>query len=166
MKEIAAVGEKARAGDIEADVQKRVQEIMRVSLGQNKADAIEKMITGSQSVEDIKRISKYIASNPDLKKDIVETLQIDISRVDPSKIREVMDRRILPALEGSNLVDPKELQRIKVMTRAMELTADPNAKQQVMNFFVRLLRNVGAAEAGRASSRGLQSLLGTNLNAP
>ena len=164
-KERAQIGEEARSADIEKDVEKRVQEVMRLPAGQNKAEAIERMITGSQSVEDIKRIGAYISATPELRNDFVRALEIALSRVDPGKIREVMDRRVLPAIEGSGLVQPKELQRIKTMTRAMELTADPNTTQEVVGFVTRLLRNIGAAEAGRGTSRPLQTLLGANLNA-
>ena len=139
------------------------EEAVQSVLGnKNPAQAIESMLTGSKSIEDTRRLASYLGNDRRTKQDFLSALEMSLSRVAPEKLNDVFERNVIPALEGSALVAPKEIDQLRRQVQVINRVVDPNRRVEAA---ARVFRAVLAGSAGGYAAQPVGSLLG-GLNAP
>lgn len=139
------------------------EEAVQSVLGnKNPAQAIESMLTGSKSIEDTRRLASYLGTDRRTKQDFLSALEMSLSRVAPEKLNDVFERNVIPALEGSALVGPREIDQLRRQVQVINRVVDPNRRVEAAT---RIFRAVAAGSAGGIAAQPVGSLLG-GLNAP
>ncbi len=139
------------------------EEAVQSVLGnKNPAQAIESMLTGSKSIEDTRRLASYLGTDRRTKQDFLSALELALSRVSPEKLNDVFERNVIPALEGSALVGPREIDQLRRQVQVINRVVDPNRRVEAAT---RIFRAVAAGSAGGIAAQPIGSLLGGG-NAP
>ena len=139
------------------------EEAVQSVLGnKNPAQAIESMLTGSKSIEDTRRLASYLGTDRRTKQDFLSALELALSRVAPEKLNDVFERNVIPALEGSALVGPREIDQLRRQVQVINRVVDPNRRVEAAT---RIFRAVAAGSAGGIAAQPVGSLLGGG-NAP
>jgi len=155
---IMSEAEKKAKGLMPESVATPEQAVQMVLGSKNPAQTIEAMLTGSKSIEDIRKLSAYLGTDRNTKNDFVKALEISLSRVSPQKLNDVFERNVVPALEGSALVGPKQINQLRQQIQVINRVIDPDRRVEAA---VRLLRAVGAGTTGAFTAEPVGSLLGS-----
>jgi hypothetical protein len=138
------------------------QAVQKVLGSDNPAPTIESMLTGSKSIEETRRLASYLGTDRRTKQDFLSALEMSLSRVAPEKLNDVFERNVIPALEGSALVAPREIDQLRRQVQVINRVVDPNRRVEAA---ARIFRAVLAGSAGGYAAQPVGSLLG-GLNAP
>ena len=139
------------------------EEAVQSVLGnKNPAQAIESILTGSKSIEETRRLASYLGTDIRTKQDFLSALELALSRVSPEKLNDVFERNVIPALEGSALVGPREIDQLRRQVQVINRVVDPNRRVEAA---ARIFRAVAAGSAGGIAAQPVGSLLGGG-NAP
>lgn len=139
------------------------EEAVQSVLGsKNPAQAIESILTGAKSIEDTRRLASYLGTDRRTKQDFLSALEMSLSRVAPEKLNDVFERNVIPALEGSALVGPREIDQLRRQVQVINRVVDPNRRVEAAT---RIFRAVAAGSAGGIAAQPIGSLLGGG-NAP
>jgi hypothetical protein len=138
------------------------QAVQSVLGSKNPAQTIESILTGAKSIEDTRRLASYLGTDRRTKQDFLSALELSLSRVAPEKLNDVFERNVIPALEGSVLVGPREIDQLRRQVQVINRVVDPNRRVEAA---ARLFRAVVAGTAGGLAAQPVGSLLGGS-NAP
>jgi len=139
------------------------EEAVQSVLGnKNPAQAIESMLTGSKSIEETRRLASYLGTDRRTKQDFLSALEMALSRVAPEKLKDVFERNVIPALEGSALVGAKEIDQLRRQVQVINRVVDPDRRVEAAT---RIFRAIAAGSAGGIAAQPVGSLLGGG-NAP
>lgn len=139
------------------------EEAVQSVLGnKNPAQAIESMLTGSKSIEETRRLASYLGTDRRTKQDFLSALEMSLSRVAPEKLKDVFERNVIPALEGSALVSAKEIDQLRRQVQVINRVVDPDRRVEAAT---RIFRAIAAGSAGGIAAQPVGSLLGGG-NAP
>lgn len=138
------------------------QAVQSVLGSKNPAQTIESILTGAKSIEDTRRLASYLGTDRRTKQDFLSALELALSRVAPEKLNDVFERNVIPALEGSALVGPREIDQLRRQVQVINRVVDPNRRVEAAT---RIFRAVAAGSAGGIAAQPVGSLLGGG-NAP
>ena len=138
------------------------QAVQKVLGTDNPAQTIESMLTGLKSIEETRRLASYLGTDRRTKQDFLSALEMALSRVAPEKLKDVFERNVIPALEGSALVGAKEIDQLRRQVQVINRVVDPNRRVEAA---ARVFRAVLAGSAGGFAAQPVGSLLG-GINAP
>jgi len=138
------------------------QAVQSVLGSKNPAQTIESILTGAKSIEDTRRLASYLGTDRRTKQDFLSALELALSRVAPEKLKDVFERNVIPALEGSALVSAKEIDQLRRQVQVINRVVDPNRRVEAAT---RIFRAIAAGSAGGIAAQPLGSLLGGG-NAP
>jgi hypothetical protein len=148
----------ARAKALMPEAVATPEEAVRKVLGSNNpAQTIENILTGSKSIEETRRLASYLGTDRRTKQDFLNALEMSLSRVDPARINEVFERNVVPALEGSALVNAQQLNQLRKQVQVINRVVDPDRRVEAAT---RLVRSIVAGSAGALSAQPVGSLLG------
>ena len=172
---------KASAGEVESqrkaitsEAEKRAKAVMPEAVAtpeqavqsvlgsKNPAQTIESILTGAKSIEDTRRLASYLGTDRRTKQDFLSALELALSRVAPEKLNDVFERNVIPALEGSALVGPREIDQLRRQVQVINRVVDPNRRVEAAT---RIFRAIAAGSAGGIAAQPIGSLLGGG-NAP
>lgn len=172
---------KASAGEVESqrkaimsEAEKRAKAVMPEAVAtpeqavqsvlgsKNPAQTIESILTGAKSIEDTRRLASYLGTDRRTKQDFLSALELALSRVAPEKLNDVFERNVIPALEGSALVGPRDIDQLRRQVQVINRVVDPNRRVEAAT---RIFRAVVAGSAGGIAAQPVGSLLGGG-NAP
>ena len=138
------------------------QAVQKVLGTNNPAQTIESMLTGSKSIEETRRLASYLGTDRRTKQDFLSALEMALSRVAPEKLKDVFERNVIPALEGSALVGAKEIDQLRRQVQVINRVVDPDRRVEAA---ARIFRAIAAGSAGGIAAQPVGSLLGGG-NAP
>lgn len=138
------------------------QAVQKVLGTNNPAQTIESMLTGSKSIEETRRLASYLGTDRRTKQDFLSALEMALSRVAPEKLKDVFERNVIPALEGSTLVGAKEIDQLRRQVQVINRVVDPDRRVEAAT---RIFRAIAAGSAGGIAAQPVGSLLGGG-NAP
>jgi hypothetical protein len=138
------------------------QAVQKVLGTDNPAQTIESMLTGSKSIEETRRLASYLGTDRRTKQDFLSALEMALSRVAPEKLKDVFERNVIPALEGSALVSAKEIDQLRRQVQVINRVVDPDRRVEAAT---RIFRAIAAGSAGGVAAQPVGSLLGGG-NAP
>lgn len=161
-KSIMSEAEKRAKAAIPETVATPEEAVQSVLGNKNPAQAIESMLTGSKSIEETRRLASYLGTDRRTKQDFLSALELALSRVAPEKLNDVFERNVIPALEGSALVGPREIDQLRRQVQVINRVVDPNRRVEAAT---RIFRAIAAGSAGGIAAQPVGSLLGGG-NAP
>jgi hypothetical protein len=138
------------------------QAVQKVLGTDNPAQTIESMLTGSKSIEETRRLASYLGTDRRTKLDFLSALEMTLSRVTPEKLKDVFERNVIPALEGSALVGAKDIDQLRRQVQVINRVVDPDRRVEAA---ARIFRAIAAGSAGGIAAQPVGSLLGGG-NAP
>ena len=138
------------------------QAVQKVLGTNNPAQTIESMLTGSKSIEETRRLASYLGTDRRTKQDFLSALEMTLSRVAPEKLKDVFERNVIPALEGSALVGAKDIDQLRRQVQVINRVVDPDRRVEAA---ARIFRAIAAGSAGGIAAQPVGSLLGGG-NAP
>jgi hypothetical protein len=161
-KEIMSEAEKRAKAAIPEAAATPEEALQSVLGSKNPAQAIESILTGSKSIEETRRLASYLGTDRRTKQDFLSALEMSLSRVAPEKLKDVFERNVIPALEGSALVSAKEIDQLRRQVQVINRVVDPDRRVEAA---ARIFRAIAAGSAGGIAAQPLGSLLGGG-NAP